>query len=570
MPEIHLPAARVLADGHQEDTQETRDLDAPIAEPEPPRNQNNYRITEADKLGTGSLKNKCYANLSAIELLKYLETESRSASQDEKQILLRYVGWGGLPQVFDPLNKTWAEERQQLENLLTPDELDSARATTLNAHYTAPVVIRAMSAALERFGFTHGRILEPALGLGHFIGLIPDEMRSRSLITGVEIDSVTTRLARMLYPDADIRHQPFEETKLADGFYDVAISNIPFGDYKPFDARFKSWNFVIHDYFFAKALDKVRPVGLILFITSRGTLDKLDGALREYLSSQADLLGAIRLPNDAFKKNANPEVTTDLVMLRKRLPGELPAGPAWKELAEINNSAGEAIPVNEYFAAHPEMMLGEMRLEGTMYGRNEPTLIPNARPLAEQPPEVIALLPKDVFKPETRRVARPLRSLNRMKIGVNSKTANAGCWSARSTVNFHFKFLANRVARQFQNSSTRQIQNWIAPMRNASPAPSKVCASTTPVIRQQVTASPSLKYPGSKHVSRHSPNVITRSTPGRLSERRSACGYCVRPRLSASTVARCSPGTTPRRFRCWARECRRVCSGKCLNNSAPT
>ena len=196
MPEIPLPAARVLADGHQEDTQETRDLDAPIAEPEPPRNQNNYRITEADKLGTGSLKNKCYANLSAIELLKYLETESRSASQDEKQILLRYVGWGGLPQVFDPLNKTWAEERQQLENLLTPDELDSARATTLNAHYTAPVVIRAMSAALERFGFTHGRILEPALGLGHFIGLIPDEMCARSLITGVEIDSVTTQIGR--------------------------------------------------------------------------------------------------------------------------------------------------------------------------------------------------------------------------------------------------------------------------------------------------------------------------------------------------------------------------------------
>ncbi len=246
---------------------------------------------------------------------------------------MRYVGWGGLPQVFDALNSTWAEERQQLENLLTPDELESARATTLNAHYTAPVVVRAMYAALERLGFQPGRVLEPAMGLGHFIGLMPEAMQSRSLVTGVEIDSLTTRLARVLFPDADIRHQPFEETKLADGFYDVAIGNIPFGDYKPFDPKFKSWSFLIHDYFFAKALDKVRPGGLLMFITSRGTLDKVDGALREYLASQADLLGAIRLPNDAFKKNANTEVTTDIVMLRKRLPGELPGGPAWKALA---------------------------------------------------------------------------------------------------------------------------------------------------------------------------------------------------------------------------------------------
>ena len=353
------------------------------------------------------MKQKCRDNLAAIELLKKLEAENRPATDDEKRVVVRYVGWGGLPQVFDSQNEPWKKEREQLESLLTAHELESARATTLNAHYTAPVVIRAMYAALERFGFRHGRVLEPAVGLGHFIGLMPEEVQSRSLITGVEIDSLTARLARCLYPDADLRLQPFEETKLADGFYDVAISNIPFGDYKPFDPKFKTWNFLIHDYFFAKALDKVRPGGLILFITSRGTMDKLDGALREYISNQADLLGAIRLPNDAFKKNAHTEVTTDIVMLRKRLPGELPNGPAWKGLGEVTNSVGETIPVNEYFTAHPEMMLGQMRLEGTMYARSEPTLIPNGRPLAEQLPEVIALLPKDVFKRETQRVARP-------------------------------------------------------------------------------------------------------------------------------------------------------------------
>ena len=332
--------------------------------------------------------------------MKRLENEGRPATDEERGKLVRYVGWGGLPQVFDAWNEQWQEERERLQALLTPEELASARATTLNAHYTAPVIIRAMHAALRRFGFERGRILEPACGLGHFIGLIPDEMHGRSQITGIEIDSLTARLARRLYPDADIRHQPFEEAKLADGFYDVAISNIPFGDYKPFDPRFKSWSFVIHDYFFAAALDKLRPGGLLLFITSRGTLDKLDGALREYVSQQADLLGAIRLPNDAFKHNANTEVTTDIVMLRKRLPGELPAGPNWKAIREITNSVGETIAINEYFAAHPEMMLGQMRLEGRMYRRGEPTLVSSGRSLSEQLAEAIALLPRDGFQPQ--------------------------------------------------------------------------------------------------------------------------------------------------------------------------
>jgi N12 class adenine-specific DNA methylase len=376
-----------------------------MTESEPRRNQRNYRITDADKVGIGSLKQKCRANLAAIECLQRIEAEQRPATEAEQQILVRYVGWGGLPQVFDPCNEQWKDEREKLEALLTEDELDSARATTLNAHYTAPVVIRAMYALLQHLGFRHGRVLEPALGLGHFIGLMPDDMHGRSHITGIEIDSVTARLAKFLYPDADIRHQPFEESRLADGFYDVALGNIPFGDFTVTDPRFKAWKFVIHDYFFAAALDKVRPGGLILFITSKGTLDKQNGALREYVASQADLVGALRLPNDAFKKNANTEVTTDLVVLRKRLPCELPVGRAWKEVGLITNSQGENIAVNEYFAAHPEMMLGEMRMEGRMYGRGEPTLVGHARPLADQLSEVITRFPQAVFRAETRRTS---------------------------------------------------------------------------------------------------------------------------------------------------------------------
>lgn len=353
------------------------------------------------------MKQKCRDNLAAVERLKQLESAERTATNEDKRVLVRYVGWGGLPQVFDAWNVQWKEERERLAELLTPDELDSARATTLNAHYTAPIVICAMYAALQRLGFEHGRILEPALGLGHFIGLMPEAMHGRSRITGIEIDSVTTRLARLLYPDADIRHQPFEEARLADGYFDVAMGNIPFGDYKPFDPQFKSWNFVIHDYFFAKTLHKVRPGGLILFITSKGTLDKLDGALREYVSQQADMLGAIRLPNDAFKKNANTEVTTDIILLRKRLPGELPTGPAWKQITDITNSLGETIAVNEYFAAHPEMMLGEMQLAGRMYARHEPTLVGNGISLAQRLAEAIALLPRDVFRVQRTEAAAP-------------------------------------------------------------------------------------------------------------------------------------------------------------------
>jgi SAM-dependent methyltransferase len=362
--EIHPAPARRIARRHQE---------------EPPKNLNSYRITEADRLGDGGPKLKFQKNIAAIETLRQLDAEERPATPEEKATLVKYVGWGAMPQVFDVDNTDWRKEQFRLSEILSDDEHRSARATTLNAHYTAPTVIGAMYRAAGRFGFKGGRVLEPACGIGHFVGLMPEEMLRRSTVTGIEIDPLTARIAKALYPDADIRAQPFEQTKLADGFYDLAISNVPFGDYTVHDPRFNNYKFSIHDYFFAAALEKVRPGGLLMFITSRGTMDKLDSTLRELLSTRTELLGAIRLPNDAFKKNAGTEVTTDIVMLRRLRPGETPAGPAWKETAEHANDVGEAFTINEYFAARPEMMLGQMRLSGGMYGGNEPTLEPDGR-----------------------------------------------------------------------------------------------------------------------------------------------------------------------------------------------
>jgi N12 class adenine-specific DNA methylase len=390
--EIHPAPARRLARRHQE---------------EPPRNLNSYRITESDRLGEGGPKQKFQQNLTAIRTLQRLEAESRPATAEEKAKLVRYVGWGAMPQVFDEFNVLWLEQRQALRELLTKEEFEVARSTTLNAHYTAPVVVNAMYQAAERFGFQGGRILEPACGIGHFVGLMPEDVLRRSTVTAVEIDPLTARIAKALYPDADIRAQPFEQTKLADGFYDVAISNVPFGDYTVHDPRWNNYKLPIHDYFFAAALEKVRPGGLLLFITSRGTLDKLDSTLRELLSQRTELLGAIRLPNDAFKRNAGTEVTTDIVMLRKLRPGETPTGPAWKELAEHTNDQGEAFSINEYFAARPEMMLGRMRLTGRMYRDNEPTLEPDGRDLAEALAQAIKRLPQNIYQAHTHQIAEP-------------------------------------------------------------------------------------------------------------------------------------------------------------------
>ena len=300
-------------------------------------------------------------------------------------MLVKYVGWGAMPQVFDVDSTSWRNEQIRLSEMLSDEEHRSARATTLNAHYTAPVVIRSMYEAAQRFGFQGGQILEPACGIGHFIGLMPEAMLKNSTITGVEIDPLTARIAKALYPDADIREQPFEKSKLMDDAFDLAISNVPFGDYTVHDPRWNDFKFPIHDYFFAAALDKVRPGGLLMFVTSRHTLDKLDSTLRETLSQKTEFLGAIRLPNTAFKKNAGTEVTTDIVMLRKLRAGESPRGPAWKASVDFTNDRQEKFSINEYFAAHPEMMLGKMRLARGMYRDGEPVLEPDDRELGRGP-----------------------------------------------------------------------------------------------------------------------------------------------------------------------------------------
>ncbi len=327
-----------------------------------------------------------------------MEAEGRPATPEEKAALVRYVGWGAMPQVFDPRNYEWRSARAEVEQLLTPEELEAARASTLNAHYTSPTVVRAMYRALEQFGFERGRILEPACGIGHFIGLMPEAMHRHSTITGVEIDPITARIAKALYPDADIRTQGFENAKLADGFFDVAISNVPFGDYPVHDPSLNAFRFPIHDYFFAKSLEKVRPGGLIMFITSRGTMDKLDSTLREYLAPKAELLGAIRLPNTAFKQNAGTEVTTDIVMLRKLQPGETPRGPAWRAVQDFTNHNWEKIPINEYFVERPHLMLGHLQLTGRMYRDNEPTLEPDGRVLGDALGAAVPELPTGIYR----------------------------------------------------------------------------------------------------------------------------------------------------------------------------
>lgn len=362
------------------------------------RNESNYRISDSDRIGEGPPRQKFRQNIEAIQTLRKVEAEGRPATPEEKAALVRYVGWGAMPQVFDPRNYEWRSARAEVEQLLTPEELEAARASTLNAHYTSPTVVRAMYRALEQFGFERGRILEPACGIGHFIGLMPEAMHRHSTITGVEIDPITARITKALYPDADIRTQGFESAKLADGFFDVAISNVPFGDYPVHDPSLNAYRFPIHDYFFAKSLEKVRPGGLIMFITSRGTMDKLDSTLREYLAPKVELLGAVRLPNTAFKQNAGTEVTTDIVMLRKLHPGETPRGPAWREVQEFTNHNWEKIPINEYFVERPHLMLGHLQLTGRMYRDNEPTLEPDGRVLGDALGAAVPELPAGIYR----------------------------------------------------------------------------------------------------------------------------------------------------------------------------
>ena len=375
------------------------------------RNQNNYRISPADGVGTGSLKEKCRANLAAIKLVRKLQAENRPANQEEKSALVRYVGWGGLPQIFSPATD-WQAENLELSNLISKEEFRAARASTLNAHYTSGEVIHGMYAALERLGFKEGRILEPAFGIGHFVGFMPEAIQSQSAITGIEIDPLTAQIAKALYPDADIRNEPFEKAKLADGFFDAAISNIPFGDYKPYDPKLNRQGFLIHDYFFAAGIEKVRPGGLVVFITSRGTMDKIDATLRKHIADRADLIGAIRLPNTAFKRNANTEVTADVIILKKRGRKEAPRGAAWKKVIPYTTTKGEVISINEYFVENQHMMLGEMQLEGRMYSRNEPTLVSDGRDIKTALAEAVKHLPAKIYE-----AARAPKVVNRARTG---------------------------------------------------------------------------------------------------------------------------------------------------------
>ncbi|MFZ3377457.1 MAG: DEAD/DEAH box helicase family protein, partial [Chthoniobacterales bacterium] len=362
-------------------------------------NGSNYRIRLEDALGQGSLKQKCQDNFAAIELAHRLDEERREATEDEKRILVKYIGWGGIPQVFaDQPSIEWASERERLKQLLTAEEYESARASTLNAHYTSATVISAIYDAVQRLGFAHGPVLEPALGVGHFFGLMPAEMQVRSQLTGVEIDPLSASIARRLYPSADIRTQGFEAAMLPHDGFDLAVSNVPFGDYKLHDPEFNEHNFLIHDYFFAKAIAKVRPGGLVVFVTSKGTLDKVNSHLRAYLNDKADFLGAIRLPNTAFKRNANTEVTSDIVFLRRLANGDKPSGPAWQNLAEHVNHDGARFRINEYFAAHPHMMLGYMANAGTMYRSNEPALVADGHDLATALREAITALPEGIYR----------------------------------------------------------------------------------------------------------------------------------------------------------------------------
>ena len=313
-----------------------------------------------DALGTGTLGEKFDRNLAAVRLLKSLEAADRPATAEEQQVLSRYVGWGGMANAFSPDNRRYDE----LKNLLTADEYKAARASVLNAHYTSPTIIRAIYDAAAQFGFENGRILEPSMGVGNFFGMLPESMKD-SQLTGVELDSISGRIARKLYPNADIKITGYENTKFADNSFDFAVGNVPFGDYSLHDKRYDKDHLLIHDYFFVKTLDKVRPGGIVAFVTSKGTLDKANPAARRLMAERADLLGAIRLPNTAFKANAGASVTTDILFLQKRdtPPEQL---PAWTEIGK--NADG--MELNNYFLQHPEMILGTMQEVTTQYGKD--------------------------------------------------------------------------------------------------------------------------------------------------------------------------------------------------------
>ena len=386
--------------------------------PPPPKNRDDYRISAADPLGAGGPKTKYRANVAAIRLLKELEAEDRPATEEEKEVLVQYVGWGGLAQVFDErqghswYGGDWQDEYQELKELLSEAEYESARATTPNAHYTSPDVIRGIYAGLQRLGFRGGRVLEPAAGVGHFLGLMPEEMTERSDRSAVEIDDLSGRILRQLYPEADVHQTGFEKAGLPDNYYDVVIGNFPFGNYPVYDPDYdtsgkRHLTGSIHNYFAAKSLDSVKPGGIVAFVTSRYTMDSQDPAVREYLAAQGKFLGAVRLPNTAFKDSARTEVTTDVIFLQKRQPGEIgdEGDNAWLDAGqtEVPDADGNLTPatLNQYFINHPAQMLGDLKATGSMYRRGELTLAGDGRDLGAALQTALKQLPSDIVQPAT-------------------------------------------------------------------------------------------------------------------------------------------------------------------------
>lgn len=369
----HLPYDVVIETLHVDEPEHTPPTQPPVE---------NFHITD-DHLGEGGAKTKFRRNMDAINLLKELEFEGRQATPKEQEILSQYVGWGGLADAFDESKPNWANEFQELYTTLSPEEYEAARSSTLNAHYTSPTVIKAIYEAVGNMGFQTGNILEPAMGVGNFFGLLPEEMQ-KSRLYGVELDSITGRIAKQLYPNADITVAGFETTNRRD-FFDLAVGNVPFGQYQVNDRAYNKLGFSIHDYFFAKSLDQVRPGGVVAFVTSRYTMDKQSPEVRKYLAQRAELLGAIRLPNNAFRANAGTDVVSDIIFLQKR-DSPIDIEPDWVHLDK--NEDGFAI--NSYFTEHPEMILGRQTSESTQYGRQDFTVVPiEGADLAEQLHEAI-------------------------------------------------------------------------------------------------------------------------------------------------------------------------------------
>lgn len=347
----------------------------------------NFHITPQpeETVGKGFIpKEKFRQNIEAIRTLEKIESENRLATPEEQEILAKYVGWGGLSDAFDETKANWAAEYQELKGLLSEEEYNSARESTLNAHYTSPVIIQAIYDALEKMGYSKGNLLEPAMGTGNFFGMLPQSMQD-SRLYGVELDGLTRRIAKQLYPKADIKIAGFEKTDYPNDFFDAAVGNVPFGLYKVADRQYDKNNFLVHDYFFTKTLDKVRPGGVIAFVTSKGTMDKKNSEVRKYLAQRAELLGAIRLPNTAFQENAGTEVTSDILFLKKR-DRLMNIEPDWVHLTEND----DGIVMNQYFADHPEMVMGKMEMVSGAYGM-ESTCVPDtSRPLSEQLQEAVA------------------------------------------------------------------------------------------------------------------------------------------------------------------------------------